>query len=341
MRHPFLAFVGAGVATFALAACSSTGTSSAPVPNAPSGGAGSTSHARAVQGLSAVPGGPPLASRVVGAPNAQPGWLAPDAKKHIAKLYVGDWFQNIVAIYRAHATNPSPIGVIATGVNQPYGIYVDRAGKLYVGNGGTNTVTEYPAGHTAPSVTLALALKYGATDLIVGNDGMLYVAGFSDGQVLEYPKGSSKPSLTLTVPYPNGLALDTQNNLYVAGMDGSGAGIVKFAPGSTKGTNLGIALAGSGGLAFDAQGNLLAVNAGGQTGEIDVFAPGATQPTRTIPAGIPDFIALDRSTKHLYVSDVSNGVVDVFDYASGIQTGTVSTGIQGPIGVALSPAAPY
>src|SRR5579863_5266592 len=85
---------------------------------------------------------------------ARHGWLPPAAKQE-KLLYVSDYTASIVLIYKQGATGSGPIGEIVDGISSPQGVATDKLGTLYVANQGTNTITEYPAGATSPSVTLS------------------------------------------------------------------------------------------------------------------------------------------------------------------------------------------
>lgn len=193
-------------------------------------------------------------------PPAARGWLS-DARTGNELLYVSVLSPSEVVVYRQNGMNHKPIGTITEGLDEPYGMFVDRGRKLYVANAGNGTVTVYPLGSTAPSETLTGA---GApTQVAVGRNGAVYVANignFNDpsdgsGSVLEYRRGRTTPSKTIISftradEYPTGLALDSSDNLYVAfnrpclgckySQQNRRGAVLRFSPGASKGKDLGI-----------------------------------------------------------------------------------------------------
>jgi DNA-binding beta-propeller fold protein YncE len=292
------------------------------------------------------------ANSVPSAPSGQPpalrvqahrrGWLSPAAKS--AKLiFVSDYSGNAVEIYPQGQSNPSPIGEITDGIDGPLGNFVDSHGTLYVANTGNGTVTEYPKGATSPSVTLSNSIS-GPISVAVDKKGTVAVGEFANGTILEFPKGSSSPTVTITVlSRPEGLAFDRKRNLYAAWNEDTGSGLVgqvsKCGRGSDVCVSRGISEGQSGGLAIDSAGNLILGDI--TNSAINIFAPGATSPTRTISTTgrQPYKFELDKTETTLYVADIENGVVAMYDYSSGTQIGTISSGLESAWGVSLYPAA--
>ncbi len=126
-----------------------------------------------------------------------------------------------------------------TGLDFPAGIALDSSGNIYVANdgsedGGTDTVTVYPAGsngNVAPSATVS-GSNTGLDDpqgIALDTSGNIYVTndGSSSGvadTVTLYPAGSTRnvaPSATVSgsntgLDNPQGIALDASGNIYVA-----------------------------------------------------------------------------------------------------------------------------
>jgi hypothetical protein len=284
----------------------------------------------------------PLSPAGAQAPHTASGWLSPQAKTGTAEVFVADQFNSRVTIFPQRGTNPAPIGEITDAVDQPNGVFVDRAGTLYVCNDGNHTVTEYPKGQTAHSKTLT-----GATApnfVVVGHDGTVYVSGFyisSSGQVLEYAGGSTTPTKTIAVPKsPAGIALDQHDRLYVVDNDVAAGDVevLRFNPGSITPKNLGIHLKGAyaGGATVDRSANLL-VDDQILLG-VDVFPPGAKKPSKQI-TGFPlaDQIALNHRGSHLYVTDPGAGSVAEVAYPSGTPIQTIHNSLTSAFGVATSP----
>ncbi|HVR47298.1 MAG TPA: hypothetical protein VMT95_11785 [Candidatus Binatia bacterium] len=273
---------------------------------------------------------------------ARYGWLSP-ATLTQKLVYVSDNTANAIEIYPAGKNNPSPIGQITDGISAPLGNFVDEKGTLYVANHGNSTVTEYPAGSTTPSVTLSTNIN-GPISVAADSAGDVAVGEFAQQEILEFPAGSSSPSVTITLlTYPEGLAFDKLRHLYAAWNENSPfvGHVSKCARMRAVCVDQGIAEGQSAGLTIDLAGDLVL---GDQTNHvINVYPPHATKPSRTIsvPGGDPVKFALDKREKKLYVADYLNDQVEIYDYATGTQFGTISSGLQSAWGVSLSPAAKY
>lgn len=249
------------------------------------------------------------------APLEPGGSLTPEARTPGHQLiYVSDDTASDVLIFPQKGTFQYPIGFITTGIDDPWGLYVDKHHALYVANQGNSTVTVYPAGSTSPSMTFSQDLfrpLYPVVDrsgdLFVGNGGNSYGSG---GTVVEYPPGSTTPSRVLQTPGSevDGMDFDGEGNLYVAYRAASGTGsIEKLAPGSSRGTFLGMLLSSPQGLVVDNAGNILVVESGWD--RVDVFPPGQVKPSVevTISAG-PNQIAIKQNETSVFVAD-ENGTV--------------------------------
>lgn len=72
------------------------------------------------------------------------------------ELYVG-YFSDTVKVFAAAVRNAVPTRVIAganTGINNTWGMWLDTAGQLYVGNIGTASITVYAPGATGDAAPL-------------------------------------------------------------------------------------------------------------------------------------------------------------------------------------------
>ncbi len=273
---------------------------------------------------------------------ARQGWLSPAAKE-APLIYVSDNSASAIEIYQQGQSNPSPIGQITDGVSAPLGNFVDEHGTLWVANAGNNTVTAYPRGSTTPSVTLSNSIS-GPITVAVDAKGTVAVGEFAAGTILEFPKGSSSPAVTITLlQRPEGLIFDRAHHLNAAWNEDQGSGlqgrVSRCQPLRAVCRDQGIAEGQSGGLALDRSGNRIL---GDQTNSvINIFPPKTSTPSRTISTSghDPYKFALDKAEKTLYVADITTGKVLTYDYSTGTQTGTISTGLESAWGVSLSPAA--
>ena len=255
-----------------------------------------------------------------------------------AKIYVADYAKSDVEIYPQGVTNPSPCGLVKTGVSSPEAVYVDAHGKVYVSNYSPASVTEYKSGKE----TLSIPLAVGAFDIFVGTGGILYVAETAQDEVLEFKPGTTTSFLTVPVNgEPFGVATDSANDLYVSylsNVDGV-SHVEKFKPKATTGVDLGFTVGFAGELKLDTQNDIIIGDRNSST--IYVYGPGQTVPSRSFsdPLGKPVFLALDNGEANLYSS--GQLAEQVFNYQAGTLTSSFSKGLRSPSGVALYPPAPY
>lgn len=256
-----------------------------------------------------------------------------------SKVYVADYARNDVEIYPQGVNNPAPCGKITTGISAPEGIYADAKGRLYVANYLSSSVTEYARGKRTPSLTIPTAAP--PYDLFVGSDGTLYVAEATQNAVAEYARGKTTPYQTLSINGgPHGVATDNSNNLYVSYLSNSDgvSHVEKFAPRATVGTDLGFTVGFAGEVKLDTANDVVIGDRNADT--LYVFPPGQTTPSRSFSiAGAPVNFALDQAEASIYVAGL--GQVQIFNFQTGTQTGSIAKGLTSPSGVALYPPAPY
>lgn len=291
---------------------------------------------------SALPASPAGAAR--SGASHQHGWIAPSAV-HQRLIYVSDNAANAIVIYPQGESNPAPVGEITDGIDGPLGTAVSKNGTLYVANSFGNDVTEYPPGATSPSVTLSDGINF-PISVAVDDRGTVAVGEFGQGEILEFEKGSGSPNVTITLlTDPEGLAFDKGRHLYAAWNVNLGSQLQGHASICRRlraiCSDQGIEIGESGGMALDLSGNTILGDQTHQT--IGIYPPGASSPSRTIATTgrDPYKFAFNHGEKTLYVADINNGVVATYDYATGVETGTISSGLTSAWGVSLSPAAPY
>jgi len=270
------------------------------------------------------------------------GWLSPAAKTQ-SIVFVSDNNANAIDIYPAGRNNPSPIGQITDGISAPLGNFVDGNGTLYVANHGNNTITEYPKGSTTPSVTLSSGIN-GPISVAADSSGDVAVGEFSQQTILEFPAGSSSPTVTITLlTYPEGLVFDKSRHLFAAWNEGSpfAGHVSKCQRMRAVCVDQGIVEGESAGLTLDLAGDIVLGDQANHV--INVYPPHSTMPSRSIsvPGGDPIKFALDKREKKIYVADYINDKVEIYNYTTGTQFGTISTGLQSAWGVSVSPAAKY
>lgn len=95
-----------------------------------------------------------------------------------------------------------------TGLDIPFAIALDSANNLYVANYGDNTVTKYPQGSTAPSLTITQGVD-DPDGINVDRAGSIYVANGGTTTVTVYSSTytAGAPTQTLNVSYPAAIAI--------------------------------------------------------------------------------------------------------------------------------------
>jgi YVTN family beta-propeller protein len=214
-------------------------------------------------------------------------------------VYAADAANNAIYVYN-NVPNATPARVITTGINSPQGLTADGSGNLYVANAGANDVLVFAPGSSTPSRTYTQGLAR-PSDVAVSTTGELYVTNAQGGNVVVYPPGSITPSITWQSPVANsqtlGIALQNPagGDAYVAYESPGGGGVLQCPIGDNVCVATGISV------------------------------PGAF-------AVAPQYTT---SPLSLFVSDVNNNVVDVFQLRHGrtpaAQIHTAGT----PFGVAL------
>jgi 6-phosphogluconolactonase (cycloisomerase 2 family) len=189
---------------------------------------------------------------IIGQAYHQPKGIAIDPSN--GDIYVARANNNAIFIYAAGASGSvSPIGKIQgsqTGLDYPFGVALDKNGKIYVTNTddgtGSGSVTVYAAGSTgnvAPIQTISGTRTElaGPQQLAVDSSSNIYVANSASdsgkGSLTVYAAGANgnvAPSETIEgsktkLEGPGGIALDGSNNMYAANGNNS---ITVYAAGS-------------------------------------------------------------------------------------------------------------
>jgi DNA-binding beta-propeller fold protein YncE len=216
------------------------------------------------------------------------------ATKNQQTLFISDLQASTIRLFPANKKNPTQIGSITDGINEPVGVAVDDQGTLYVANNGNSTVTVYPAGQTTPSRTLTSQQIVYPNGIAVDNKGTIYVtsgANVGSCYVLLFPQGSSEPSSEIDgFDLPIGLAIN-KGNLFVGD---AGEELVWEVPkGSSTPVRLNLTgMANPTGVAIDPSNNLWISNDIGHYDTVLGFAPGQTKPFATITDGLQGPYAL-------------------------------------------------
>lgn len=243
------------------------------------------------------------------------------------------------------------IGNAANQLNDPYAVFVDGTGNIYVADKTNNRIQKFPPGSTSYSNGVTVAGGFGSTQLnyptsvYVDSSGNIYVADNGHNRIREFPVGSTSATNGFTVAGgngagsaanqfdgPNAVYLDHSGNIYVT--DGGNHRIQKFPYGSTSATN-GVTVAGGNGqgnaanqlsdptgLFIDSAGNIYVADGTGQ--RVQRYPPGSTSATNgTIVAGGNGFgsninqfvdpmgLYLDKSG-NIYVADYTNNRIQIW-----------------------------
>lgn len=234
-------------------------------------------------------------------------------------LYVGDTADQDIAVFKATKKNPTQIGEITQGVAGPYDMALSKSGTLFVPNNGNNTVTEYPAGKGAPSVTITDGIAE-PVSLTLDSAGTLYVSNYQGNSITVYPKGKTSPSETITsglFKNIHGLAVDASDNLYVA--DYTAGTVFEIPKGSSQPEALDLNVSFPVDLAFDSHGNLYVSNP--SANDVEVFAPGDSNPSLVLTDGmnVPYAITIGPNDM-LFVSNSYTNPPDVIAFKYGKTT---------------------
>ncbi|MGC9992592.1 MAG: hypothetical protein ABSD52_09400 [Candidatus Cybelea sp.] len=176
-------------------------------------------------------------------PDRARSWMAPDAKK-ADLLYISDLGTDDVYVYSY------PEGVLKgtlTGFNRPWGLCVDKAGKVFVTDEGAFRILEYAHGGTKPLATLKDPGEDPGGCSVDPTTGDLAVANISTpatypGDVAIYKKarGTRKTHKDPQIIYYEYCGYDNQGNLYVDGMTADAFAFAELPKGKALFANIGL-----------------------------------------------------------------------------------------------------
>jgi len=233
---------------------------------------------------------------------------------------------------------------IASGINHPQALALDAHGDLFVANGsGSNTVTVYsPPYGGSPSTTISANVN-DPVSLALDPSGDLFVVNSAANTVTEYAPPYTSPPTVISkgLNTPSSMALDPHGDLFVANLNSTPNSIVEYAPPFssqsapvatiTNGVNE------QGSISLTAT-TLFVPNQGANT--VTEYTPPYTSAPTTIVGGQSQPLALAVDAfGNLFVANYGNNTVTEYaaPYAPGSWT-TLSSGINAPLALALSPA---
>lgn len=192
--------------------------------------------------------------------SSTPPLNAPSAgHKRDSLVYVSDSANSFIGVFDRNGT---PTGTITQGLKYPSGLFVDRAGNLWVANAGHSNVLEFARGGTSPIATLADGNAY-TQDVTVCPNGDVFVATLLGG-VTKYVGRRHRIAGSLT--YGGGqfqfVTCDSSGNVFATGVAGTNGTVFEFPHGRNAGARLlPISSPGNlGGIKADLAGNIIVVN---------------------------------------------------------------------------------
>jgi sugar lactone lactonase YvrE len=222
-------------------------------------------------------------------------------------FYVTNDDNTVTEYILGQSGNVAPHAVIGgnlTQLDNPAGIAVDSAHKIYVANTNSDAINIYPAnahGNIAPIATIAgvNTLLDEPSGLALDAAGNIYVVNSANNSITVYPANSSgdaTPSAVITggntdLDTPIGIALDAAGNIYVANF--AGDSVTEYAAGSNGNVSPIATISGPDtqivfpeGVAIDRNGNIFVTNFNDfmtfVIAEFPAGSNGDTVPTKTI-----------------------------------------------------------
>jgi predicted outer membrane repeat protein len=224
----------------------------------------------------------------------------------------------------AYGPNGAETGVGT--LDAPYGVAVDAAGNVYIGDVTDAVVYKITPGGTQTTAASGFSQPDGVA---VDGAGNLYVADAGLGQVFEVTPGGVKTEVGAGFNQPTGVAVDGAENLYIVASGNST--VYKVTPAGAQ-TSIGSGYQDPWGVTVDAAGNVYVADQGGY---VDKITPGGTQTTLGSGWSQPYGVAVD-GAGDVYVADINNGGFEVTP--AGTQTAFSGTNLYALVGVGVDGA---
>lgn len=280
-------------------------------------------------------------------PRASTSWAAPQSSSG-GLIYVSNADEEVTFYSYANGT----LEGVLTGFQSPKGLCADKAGNVYITDAAAQTIVEYAHGAThatqtlddAPDSPYACAIDAKSGDLAVADNNAQNVEG--DVAIWKHATGSPVRYTDSAIYEVTGCTYDGKGNLFASGV-AEGAYSASFAwmpHGSTKFTNLFVP-----GPYSNRGWGAIGVGWDGQYFIIDDFSISRILVTHgqayyagdvELRASTPFAFYYHRGIATAAVAGVDSeygASVDVWSYpAGGDPTLTITHGLDGPFGVALS-----
>jgi uncharacterized protein (TIGR03437 family) len=205
-------------------------------------------------------------------------------------------------------------------LTDPFGVAVDAAGNVYVGDANTEQIRKVAAG--AGTIATVAQLNDSPHGIAVDASGNIYAVGYILCRVSKISGGAATtlagaggflgalgdggPATSAHLNYPNGVATDSAGNVYIAD---TGNNRIRRVSGGIITT-----VAGNGTAGFAGDGG----------------------PATSAELNAPNYVAVD-SAGNLYISDTGNKRIR--EVASGGVITTIASGLTGPGAIAVDSAA--
>ena len=224
-----------------------------------------------------------------------------------------------------------PQSTVGTGLNDPFGVAIDAAGNVYIGDRGNHRVVKTTPDGTQSTVGTGSMYPYGVA---VDNEGNVYIADASGSRVLKVTPDGTQSTVGAGLNTPQGVAVDAAGNVYIA--DTNHNQVVKVPAGGGAQTTVLDGLNRPPGVAVDLSGNVYIADAGNN--RVVKVNPGGNQTTVGTGLNYPAGVAIG-TAGDVYIADLLNNRVVKVPGGGGAQT-TVGTGINSPGALAVYAPAP-
>ena len=259
--------------------------------------------------------------------------LAPGLRRGAVSLY--DNLGNLVATTPIYGVGQAPETAFgpgtqttvastlpANGFNQPYGLAVDAAGDVFIGEPGANVVEKLTPGGVQTSVGAFSGHPYG---LAVDGAGDLFVADLNNNRIDKItPSGvqTAVPASGLTQPIA--VAVDGAGNLFIS--DRNNNRVVKLTPSGVQTTLPTVGLNQPYGLAVDSADDVFIADY--NNNRVVEVTPGGVQ-TAVPTTGLtqPYGVAVDAADDVFIASYANDRVIEVTP--AGVQTTVPASGLSG------------
>lgn len=249
-------------------------------------------------------------------------------------LYVSDIINDDVVLL--HNKTWTLARELTNGIYGPDGVFLDKAGNLYVANFENVNIAEYRPRAAKPFFTYDSGMT-DPVDVTVDGHGNVYEADYLGGFVAEYAPKSNAQLYECSPGNVEGVAVDQSGDVFVD----FGSSIVEYKGGLSgcSATPLAVTIDAAGGMAIDRNDDLLVCDQLGYA--VDVIDPPYTSVTRVLQSGYAPFrVTINKDNRRAFVASVDEAAVFVVDYLTGATQATLegkAEGLADPVGAVDGP----